>query len=340
MLQKDQFLAISFVLLFSFFFAACSGKSSSFPVESTSSPSTPDDSSISANDMVTATSTLAIALPTPTQTPIKTAQVLTLAPSPAPVDATPIATGQPAATPGTGTPFEPHTITGIHLSLQVCQETLNFILYCTDFDKSVVPFIVSQLETDYERITSHLQHQPSEKIIVEIYPNLQSYHESIGLRQGSDWLVGGAWSGMMGLVTPLNPGPAHTFDTIMGIATHELVHLIVDEMSDAEIPVWLNEGIATYESGQRQTNFIITSIESGLPAIGDLDFSSGIESSVIYAFSYTIVEFIVQEFGYDTLIELVKLGGGFEESLGISESEFENAWHQFLMAEYGSSSNN
>lgn len=335
-LQKGQILIICFMLLIATLFSACSRRSSTLSLDLTPSPNVRDNSTAS----TTASIASIIPAPTLTRTPTATQQVLTSTPPSSTPTATPQETIQPttAFTPDKQTSLEPHTTTGIHLSLKECEETMHFVLYCTDFDKSVMPLIAAQLENDYERLTSRLQHYPSEKITVEIYPNLQSYHAAIGHQQGYEWLVGGAWSGMMGLVTPLNPGPRHTFDTIMQTATHELIHLIVDEMSDTEIPVWLNEGIATYESGQRQTNFAAW-IEDGVPSIADLNFSSGIETGAIYSFSYTIVEFIVREFGYDLLIELVETKGDFEESLGISESDFENAWHQFLLVEYGLSQN-
>jgi hypothetical protein len=241
---------------------------------------------------------------------------------------------KPTVTSLTQTQLIPHTTTGIHLSLQTCEETKHFILYCTDVDKSATAAIALQLENDYERITTHLNHQPLVKINVEIYPNLQSFHAAVGHQHGLEWFVGNASSGMLRMVTPLNPGSKHSFDSIMQTATHEFTHLIVDEITGLEIPDWLDEGIATYESGQQQTQFVVARTEYDLPRIGDLNFESGIDTSTIYAFSYTIVEFIVKEFGYDHLVALTATAGNLEETLGMSEIEFEKVWHQFVVAEY------
>ena len=207
-------------------------------------------------------------------------------------------------------------------------------MHCIDVDKGVSAIIASQLENDFERITSHLNHRPTEKINVKIYPNLQSFHAAVNHQLGSEWFVGEAESGEIRMVTPLNPGPKHTFATILSTAVHEFTHLIIDEITDQELPAWLDEGIAGYESSQRQPQFIATQIDSSLPNIADLNFNSGTESNVIYAFSYTVIEFIVQKFGYDHVVKLVANEGNFEEVLSMSEEEFEQAWQEFIIAEY------
>lgn len=228
----------------------------------------------------------------------------------------------------------PHTTTGIYLALQTCTETAHFVLYCIELDQVVSELIAAKLEDDFERITSHLRHQPSAKINVEIYPNLQSFHTAVNHQAGLEWFVGQAESGRIQMVTPLNPGPRHTFDTVLQTAVHEFTHLIVDEITDHDIPAWLDEGIATYESGQRQPQFVAAQIEQNLPRIADLNFSSGTDSNTVYAFSYTIIEFIVQEFGYNFVVVLVTNQGDFTETLNMSEAEFEQAWQTFILAEY------
>ncbi len=228
----------------------------------------------------------------------------------------------------------PHSTTGIHLALQTCAETEHFVLYCIEVDQAVSEIIASQLEDDFERITAHLNHQPSAKIDVEIYPNLQSFHTAVNHQAGLEWFIGEAESGKIRMVTPLNPGPRHTFETVMQTAVHEFTHLIVDEMTDRNIPAWLDEGIATYESGQRQPQFVAARIEQNLPGIADLNFNSGTDSNTAYAFSYTVIEFIMQEFGINYVVALVTNEGDFEETLNMSKTEFEQAWQAFIIAEY------
>ncbi len=262
-------------------------------------------------------------VPSPTSLPLNS--VLDVTPSVIPVKT---ATSIPSAT------IMPHSTFGIHLSLEMCKETEHFVVQCIDVDKDVSAIIASQLEHDFERITTHLNHQTVEKINVKIYPNLQSFHAAVDHQLGSEWFVGQAESGEIRMVTPLNPGPKHTFDTILSTAVHEFTHLIIDEITDQELPAWLDEGIAGYESGQRQSQFIATQIDSSLPTIAELNFNSGTDSNIIYAFSYTVVEFIVQKFGYDDVVKLVANEGNFEEVLSMSEEEFEQAWQEFIIAEY------
>lgn len=296
---------------------------------------TPSSTALSNPTEPSSTVTLTPTIPLATQTRTRGATTQVLSPTlSSDAGVTPTATTKPTVTSLTQIQLIPHSTTGIHLSLKACEETKHFVLYCTDVDKSVTAVIALQLENDFERITTRLNHQPPVKINVEIYPNLQSFHAAVGHQHGLEWFVGNASNRLLRMVTPLNPGPKHSFDTLMQTTTHELTHLIVDEITGLEIPDWLDEGIATYESGQRQAQFVAARIEYDLPRIADLDFNSGTDTGTIYAFSYTIVEFIVQEFGYDHLVALIAAAGNLKETLGMSEIEFEKVWHQFVVAEY------
>jgi hypothetical protein len=323
-------MAFVFLLLIVTLVSGCAQKPSTLSMDVTpSSPALSDPT----EPLPTVSLTPTIPLATQTRTRSATTQVLfpTLSSD---AGVTPTATMKHTVTSLTQTQLIPHTTTGIHLSLQTCEETKHFVLYCTDVDKTVATVIALQLENDFERITTQLNHQPPVKIKVEIYSNLQSFHAAVGHQHGLEWFVGNASNRLLRMVTPLNPGPKHSFDTLMQTTTHELTHLIVDEITGLEIPDWLDEGIATYESGQRQAQFVAARMEYDLPGIADLNFNAGTDTGTIYAFSYTIVEFIVQEFGYDRLVALVASAGNLEETLGMSETEFEKVWQHFVVAEY------
>lgn len=53
-----------------------------------------------------------------------------------------------------------------------------------------------------------------------------------------------------------------------------------------------------------------------------------------YALSYTIVEYMISEYGYDKLIDLIKSPYDFDEIFSITIEEFEKEWKEYLIKNY------
>lgn len=122
---------------------------------------------------------------------------------------------------------------------------------------------------------------------------------------------------------------------------HEFVHIIVNQIND-DTPRWLNEGIASYEAKDNDENWIKESVKNGLlsnmiPSFKDLDTGDDFEAFFKcngYQYSYTIVESIVNLFGYDKLYRLIKSPNSFLEVFGITEDEFQNKWINYIYKIY------
>ncbi|MFC1737108.1 hypothetical protein ACFL1X_13405, partial [Candidatus Hydrogenedentota bacterium] len=54
-----------------------------------------------------------------------------------------------------------------------------------------------------------------------------------------------------------------------------------------------------------------------------------------YPFSYTIVEFIVNDLGYAKLLQFMGDPSDFEGVFGVSKKGFEQNWHEWLKRKYG-----
>ncbi|MGO5065512.1 MULTISPECIES: hypothetical protein [unclassified Clostridium] len=53
-----------------------------------------------------------------------------------------------------------------------------------------------------------------------------------------------------------------------------------------------------------------------------------------YQYSYTIVESIINLFGYDKLHNLIKSPNSFVEVFGITEDELQNKWIDYIKVNY------
>jgi len=133
---------------------------------------------------------------------------------------------------------------------------------------------------------------------------------------------------------------------------HELAHLVFHQAIfsgySAQMPTWLDEGLATYAEGplsssmkdilatavQRQSLFSLRSLCSSFPAQTEL-------ALLAYAQSYSVVEFLLQpgQGGKEKVLELLdafKQGNGYVEALdqvyGLSIDELDSLWRQYIRA--------
>ncbi|MFC1558326.1 peptidase MA family metallohydrolase [candidate division KSB1 bacterium] len=227
--------------------------------------------------------------------------------------------------------------------LDTHKSSQHFDLYSSKSDKSVLDNIAKTLEKNYSRITENLQTKFTEKIQVYIYPDIKVLHNAIFLPDALDWTVGSASRNELKIVSPLNPGNVHTYESIMQAIVHELVHTAVlnvrKERGLAGLPKWLNEGYAFYEAGQMTDNMrksVKLNAQKEVPLSWiQLDTASTVEFGNMdgYALSTTIIEFLVNTYGFNNLIKLIKAPENIEDIYGTSKGDLEKQWLQYLRNE-------
>jgi hypothetical protein len=225
--------------------------------------------------------------------------------------------------------------------IQERKETQHFIIYYTEIDKTCIDKVSDILENSYNRITTNLSQQLQEKLTVEIHSDLNQLHAALGLSNAPAWIRGGLRMGKIIIASPLNPPPGSKFDNVLNTAVHEFVHIIVNKIND-DIPRWLNEGIASYEAKDNDENWIKKTLKNGLlsnmlPSFKDLDTGEDFETFFKrdgYQYSYTIVESIINLFGYDKLHNLIKSPNSFVEVFGLTKDELQDKWIDYIKMNY------
>lgn len=217
------------------------------------------------------------------------------------------------------------------------RETEHFVFYCTDQDVEALDDLEASLEGCYERTTTDLGKAPSGKTRVNIYPDIDSFHNATGRPNAPATSVGSGMNGVVYITSPLNPGPNHGYKSIIQIAVHEFVHIIVEQFHRSQ-PSYLNEGIACYET-PGQTNIAISQedIEQDtLPSLSTLETLNSSSNSRynVYTYGPAYVIFIEKSFGFDKVISLLE-GKDRSTVLGVSDSELNELWLAFLKREYG-----
>ncbi len=127
----------------------------------------------------------------------------------------------------------------------------------------------------------------------------------------------------------------HLFDTGSPLgfsALHEYVHLISLAVNPRrnEIPLWLWESIAIYESGRPPPPDPVTLsciTQNNIPTLSELNE----HPSNIYRIGFLLAEFIESEWTYDAFRLLLLNRGEIPTTFNISESEFRDRWLNYVL---------
>ncbi|WP_041971908.1 tetratricopeptide repeat protein [Geobacter sp. OR-1] len=171
--------------------------------------------------------------------------------------------------------------------------------------------ILDVLESAYNRVGSDLNHFPNMKIPVLIYTK-SDYRT---LTKSPDW-SGGLYDGKIRLPV----GGASDMNSILSsLLFHEYTHVVVQDLTSGNCPMWLNEGLAELE-GRRDFSHPLKELEIAVKQKSILPLSTmersfaalnPKEAALAYQQSYSFVKYIISTFGWHKIKDiLLNLGAG------------------------------
>ncbi|HHW00241.1 MAG TPA: hypothetical protein GXX36_11880 [Clostridiaceae bacterium] len=217
----------------------------------------------------------------------------------------------------------------------VNKETDNFIFYYEKQDENATQDMAELLETTYKNINSAMNFSPSKKTEIYIYPDHKTFQAKkygyLGMILGPEWYIGDNIGDKVIIVSPLNPGSVHDYNSVVQAVVHEYIHTVVYQINK-KAPKFLNEGLAGYLSGNAKPNYPLRNV----PDIEDTKISNPIKfgNKGLYAFSYTYIEFLHKNYGMDKTMRLVENPSAYEEIFGVSEEEIYEQWAQYVKENY------
>ncbi|KAF5042599.1 hypothetical protein DSECCO2_510960 [anaerobic digester metagenome] len=113
------------------------------------------------------------------------------------------------------------------------------------------------------------------------------------------------------------------------VLVHEFVHTVAMALTNGKMQIdWLWEGTARYltEDTDYSKVYYKELIEKGIPDRYLLKRNVKYR----YNYGYSMVEFIVETYGREKLVDLLMDYGDIEEVLNITESEFKEGWKVFV----------
>ncbi len=192
---------------------------------------------------------------------------------------------------------------------------------------------IEVLEEDYDRILEFLNVEEENMPIVKIsmYEEYEPFRQCLIKEKNFD---GDTMEGLQGMAVYSNTiyytykykGSSVDTPTIL---KHEFTHNVTMALAqDNYHPDWLLEGVAMYLSQEKDRSepYYEELLKNGIPQIYTLIKNNKDK----YIYGYSMVEYIIEEYGREKLVELLMKYGDIQKVLNISEDEFRDGWIEFL----------
>jgi hypothetical protein len=228
-------------------------------------------------------------------------------------------------------------------------ETANFVVYYRNTEYAKL--VAKRVEETFKRVTEQLQctglDWHTQKCKVFVFDDAQAWAEfakESGLNL--EWAAGFSY-GTLREVYMYAGDPDSMLNRVL---PHELTHVIHREYAreDTVLPLWLLEGLACYNefTGKEYRYGVVKSALAQnalipLKQLTALRYYPGASTSLFYAESLMLVEFIMDRFGHDGLVTLHKKLRNEEEfdklvkrAFKMDFEEFERQWLDYLKTKH------
>ena len=217
------------------------------------------------------------------------------------------------------------TLQGLYgQSLDLNKTSPHLDLHFSESDTSTVLSIIQDLEEFYTKISEEFFYPSHHSLRINIYPNVQAFHEALRLVDAPTWIVARATHDTIDIVSPSNPGPSHSKASIDKIIRLSIVKSIIfDKYGEDKVPYWLAFGIGALKV---EYTYSIHYLKSA-PSLHALETAEGLQFDKIGGFqaSYLFAQFIQDYYGWDTLIGLLS-------NYDSAKNDLYQSWVDSLMA--------
>jgi hypothetical protein len=167
------------------------------------------------------------------------------------------------------------------------------------------------------------------QVRVRIWQDQAAWNAEIARHFGRSFTTGGYITGMdeMRLLA---------VDRVAVNATHEFAHIVSLYLNPgfANNPRWLWEATALYENGELVDPRTLGYMTGGRPPTLQTLNSDISANTQVYEVGYTLAEFVVETYGRDALLRLIRSSGDLATVLGLTPAEFERDWYAFVRARH------
>jgi hypothetical protein len=211
----------------------------------------------------------------------------------------------------------------------------HFRISYTEYDKGQVKRVADTLEKYYLIVTGNLTTGEMAKVNINFYEDYHSLKDAVRFNVPDlpEWATGLATSAtQIHMISPFHSRQSP--DEMIRVAVHEFVHCATLAINPAfgNNPRWLWESVAIYESGQfrdpSQASYLVDHDPPHLKELNDQN------DPRVYELGFLVGEYIIVNWGYIKLKELIRNGGQVQRTLGLDEEQFIINWFNFVKTKY------
>lgn len=210
-------------------------------------------------------------------------------------------------------------------------------------DRPYIEMVASSAESAYQKVSDFLGQEPKDQVSITIYPDSESLAASFGWDK-DEKALGAYWAGAIRILSPRvwvdSIHQQRQFDKD-GPLTHELAHLLVDEITYGNYNRWWTEGIAQYVEKKINKFEFSQPASATQPEFYSLQemekYFDKLNQSLVYWQSLKVVELIADKYGEDKVFQIlyslregISMNQAIEINLDKSSEEFESEYYQYL----------
>jgi tetratricopeptide (TPR) repeat protein len=226
--------------------------------------------------------------------------------------------------------------------------------YTEDKDAILADYALGALEKAYSAVGNDLHYFPKERILVEVFPDAESFCTISTLTKEEIETSGTVAICLFNRVIITSPRLLPRGYQWLDTLNHEYVHYLIMKKTYNRVPVWLHEGIAKYEENRWlgnaiprlpvslesllaeaiEKNYFIT-FEQMHPSLAKLKRRE--DTALAFAEVFTVIEYLFNRGGYNLLASVldgIRDGKSTEDAIssstGVSFAEFEKHWLEDL----------
>lgn len=234
----------------------------------------------------------------------------------------------------------------------VSRETEHFVFrYVKGPDEILVHYAEEVLERSWRVLGNLLEYFPKEKVLVEFYPDKESFSHISPLTIQDITISGTVALCKYHRIMMISPASLVRGYNWMDTLSHEFTHYLLSKKSNNNLPLWLNEGIAkNFEARWRNgatslepimenilaqglSNDYLIPLENMMPSLAKLKTAEDVQ--LAYAQVATMVDYMVALKGEKVLAAMLndmakETPQALEKHLGKNQREFQDDWKMFM----------
>ncbi len=190
-------------------------------------------------------------------------------------------------------------------------ETEHFTIRYKTNDTEILELVSKASEEYYDEICKQYDYYPEDKTMVILYDDSQELLDNANLSKSKP-PMGVYYASTIQILSPREwcpPGEDMEYLFMNeGPMVHEFTHLVIDDITKGNYPLWFTEGLALY------SEYIFTEYEWGKEIEGEKiytidelnnDFNT-LDQYLAYTQSFRVVKHMVESYGFENVMEILE----------------------------------